>query len=312
MKTYSSVTLYILATLFVVPLLAGGSIGEIFYPAAPSVFSRRSSNTTSLDLEDPSGKGCDCQELEVVTTNEAVRRKHGDLLGKYTRMDKIERGSDLYNGRPGYRHENGKFYLYYNTASQGFWAVGERLGSEVVRLENQGDRLCPYYLKSLWRYADGDLNALVYDTTLKTICMSDPCSIAQCGHQARCVLLQPEEGSNSTELKASCECREGYKGDPYTRCSPHLTSEASNCLCDRLIFSTTNPLARDKHENSYGEYFLFDSLDGAGVYQHFAGIEYLYRRDGHWLISDKIGLHEAGMQNQASPILILPALFPIN
>ena len=30
----------------------------------------------------------------------------------------------------------------------------------------------------------------------------------------------------------------------------------------------------------------------------FAGIEYLYRRDGHWLVSDKIGLHEAGMQNQ--------------
>ena len=42
---------------------------------------------------------------------------------------------------------------------------------------------CPYYLKSLWRYADGDLNALVYDTTLKAACMSDPCSLAQCGHQ---------------------------------------------------------------------------------------------------------------------------------
>ena len=43
----------------------------------------------------------------------------------------------LYNGRPGYEHESGKFFLYYNSASQGFWAVGERLGSEVVRLENQ-------------------------------------------------------------------------------------------------------------------------------------------------------------------------------
>ena len=67
--------------------------------------------------------------------------------------------------------------------------MGERLGSEVVRLENQGDRMCPYYLKSLWRYADGDLNALVYDTTLKAACMSDPCSLAQCGHQVSFVYL---------------------------------------------------------------------------------------------------------------------------
>ena len=49
--------------------------------------------------------------------------------------------------------------------------MGERLGSEVVRIENQGDRVCPYYLKSMWRYADGDLNALVYDVTLRIACM---------------------------------------------------------------------------------------------------------------------------------------------
>ena len=30
-------------------------------------------------------------------------------------------------------------------------------------------------------------------------------------------------------------------------------------------------MARDKHENSYGEYFLFDTFDEAPVYQHFAG-----------------------------------------
>ena len=41
----------------------------------------------------------------------------------------------------------------------------------MVRLENQGDRICPYYLKSMWRYADGDLNALVYDVTLRAACM---------------------------------------------------------------------------------------------------------------------------------------------
>ena len=59
-------------------------------------------------------------------------------------------------------------------------------------------------------------------------------------------------------------------------------------------------MAREKHENSYGEYFLFDTFEGSPVYQHFAGIEYLYKRDGHWLVSDKIGLHEAGMQNQVN------------
>ena len=84
---------------------------------------------------------------------------------------------------------SGKFYLYYNLASQGFWAVGEKLGSEVVRLENQGDRFCPYYLKSLWRYADGDLNALVYDTSLRTVCMNDVCSVARCGHQVCLVVV---------------------------------------------------------------------------------------------------------------------------
>jgi hypothetical protein len=33
--------------------------------------------------------------------------------------------------------------------------------------------------------------------------------------------------------------------------------------------------------------FFFNS---SPIYQHFAGIEYLYERGGHWLISDKIGL----------------------
>ena len=115
--------------------------------------------------------------------------------------------------------------------------------------------------------------------------------------QAKCVLLDPEPEANTTKPKATCECRDGYNGDPYSRCIP-IFDDNETCKCDRLIFSTQNPLARDKHENSYGEYFLFDTFDDAPVYQHFAGIEYLYRRDGHWLISDKIGLHEAGMQNQ--------------
>ena len=95
-------------------------------------------------------------------------RKHGQLIGQYRRRY----GKDsILNKRPTYEHYTGKFFLYYNNRSQGFWAVGERLGSEVVRIENQGDRVCPYYLKSMWRYADGDLNALVYDVTLRIACM---------------------------------------------------------------------------------------------------------------------------------------------
>ena len=51
------------------------------------------------------------------------------------------------------------------------------------------------------------------------------------------------------------------------------------------------------------------SLTKPGELQHFAGIEYLYRRDGHWLISDKIGLHEAGLQNQGEDVIRCPYRF---
>ena len=82
--------------------------------------------------------------------------------------------------------------------------------------------------------------------------------------QAKCLLENQETGDNSTSPKARCECRKGYKGDAYSRCVPEL-DENEFCSCNRLIFSTQNPLARDKHENSYGEYFLFDTFDGAPV-----------------------------------------------
>ena len=38
-------------------------------------------------------------------------------------------------------------------------------------------------------------------------------------------------------------------------------------------------MARDKHENSYGEYFLFDTFDEAPVYQHFAGKAFKLLKD---------------------------------
>ncbi len=34
------------------------------------------------------------------------------------------------------------------------------------------------------------------------------------------------------------------------------------------------------------------------VHVNIIGVEYLYKRDGNWLISDEVGLREAGLQNQ--------------
>ena len=63
-------------------------------------------------------------------------------------------------------------------------------------------------MKSAWRFADGDANALFYDLTLKVVCLDDPCSVANCGHQARCLV------KNNT---ASCECKDGFLGNAYER-----------------------------------------------------------------------------------------------
>ena len=180
----------------------------------------------------------------------------------------------------------------------------------------------------------------LYHSTIRKIMtllffIPDPCSIAHCGHQAVCLPPLPKADDSTKKLintleqlnlklkgiqnitdiavsneddkkkddakesaKATCVCKRGFKGNPFERCYPQKVP--NGCGCGRLVFSTRNPSAVRKHENSYGEYFLFDinKEDGSPIYQHFAGIEYMYKRDGHWLVSDKIGLHEAGLQNQ--------------
>ncbi len=108
---------------------------------------------------------CTCEQVEVVSSNPEVVRKHGALLGTY----RMRQDSPVSN-RPSYEHADSGFFLFYNAHSQGFWAVGERVGADVVRLENQGDDLCPYRMKSTWRFADGDVAALVYDLSLK-VCL---------------------------------------------------------------------------------------------------------------------------------------------
>ncbi|TRY80119.1 hypothetical protein TCAL_14827 [Tigriopus californicus] len=237
--------------------------------------------SSASDLVPKMDTGCDCEAVEIVSTKDTVLTKHKLLLGRYLKQE------ELFNDRPSYQHYSGNFYLVYNTHSQGFWAVSEKLNTDVVRLENQGNHECPYRMKSLWRFADGDLNALVYDVSLQVVCLKDPCSVANCGQQAQCQL-----DGNTT----SCICNEGYYGNPYVRCYP--IEADGDCNCQRLIFSTQNSVALTKHHNSYGEYFLYGSFGGFPVYQHFAGVEYLYFKDGNWLISDDIGLREAGLQNQ--------------
>ena len=54
---------------------------EFIYPAAPFLAKRAGANGTTSE-EVTNSKGCDCQQLEILTTSQAVRRKHGELLGK--------------------------------------------------------------------------------------------------------------------------------------------------------------------------------------------------------------------------------------
>lgn len=61
---------------------------EFIYPAAPFLARRAGANGTTKaeDATVINSKGCDCQQLEILTTSEAVRRKHGELLGKSTKI----------------------------------------------------------------------------------------------------------------------------------------------------------------------------------------------------------------------------------
>ena len=50
------------------------------------------------------------------------------------------------------------------------------------------------------------------------------------------------------------------------RCFP--SNVTNGCGCERLVFNSKDGAAVAKHENSYGEFFLFDVRDdGQPVYQ---------------------------------------------
>ena len=82
---------------------------EIIYPAAP-LFHKRFGNSSNT----AENGGCDCATVEIVTANEPVLRKHGELLGKYSKMESVENSPNgLYNGRPAFEHFSGRINHIY-------------------------------------------------------------------------------------------------------------------------------------------------------------------------------------------------------
>merc|ERR1719458_935292 len=83
-----------------------------------------------------------------------------------------------------------------------------------------------------------------------------------------------------------CVCDAGSEGDPQERCFPRI---ASLCNCREIELDTGNPEAVANQEGSFGTYFLFGGSAGYPVYQHRAGLLFLYQQDGTWLISNEVG-----------------------
>jgi hypothetical protein len=71
---------------------------------------------STIDVVDVIGTDdvCDCKEVDVVSNRDVVLRKHGDVLGRYTKIEVVEGGLPT----PSYLHFSGKFFLYYSSQSQ--------------------------------------------------------------------------------------------------------------------------------------------------------------------------------------------------
>ena len=125
-------------------------------------------------------------------------------LGTYSKVEGVQVG-----GKPVWLHQNEDFFLYFSNHSS-YWAVGQTLGGDVVRLENRGIG-CPDQLTSSWRFANGGEGSLVYDHSLKLICPDGPCAREICGNNARC----------DKDL-GHCVCQDNYEGNPQDRCFPRI------------------------------------------------------------------------------------------
>jgi len=57
---------------------------------------------------------CNCKDVDIVSNKDIVLRKHGDVLGRYTKIETPQGGIQT----PSYMHSSGKFFLYYSSQSQ--------------------------------------------------------------------------------------------------------------------------------------------------------------------------------------------------
>ena len=151
---------------------------------------------------------------------------------------------------------------------------------------------CPYLLPTVWQYGDSEVGGWVYDQSLTVTCPINPCSVLKCGFRAECVV--EEEGG------ARCECKEGFAGDPYSRCYPQSVPGSSRCSCHQLEVSSQGP-ARLHQRDKMGEYFLWGYYNNHPVYQHYSGLDFLYFHTNMvWGVGPKVGGKRAGLLNFAS------------
>lgn len=223
---------------------------------------------------------CDCPEIEVSSENEATKDKHGNQLGKY-RLIQVQAG------RPIYKHENADQFLYYHPYSGGNWLINTEIGLLYGGIQNSKDvPVCPYLINTMWQYGDSDLGGWVYDSSLRVTCPTDPCSVLNCGFRAICV----KEGT-----QPRCICRDGFEGDPNSRCFPRQIEP--NCDCREVLLSSTGP-SRAHQRDKMGEYFLWGSYNERPVYQHVSGLDFLYfHKNNVWGVGPKIGGNSAGLLN---------------
>ncbi|XP_023347561.1 uncharacterized protein LOC111716356 [Eurytemora carolleeae] len=221
---------------------------------------------------------CNCTTIIISSSNPSTISIHSGELGQYTLVG-------VKAGRPFYKHTSNRFFLYYHEGRGGNWLVNETPGLVYGGIQNSKDYpICPYLLSTVWQYGDSKLEGWVYDTSLQVTCPEDPCSILKCGFRAQCQI---------TSGRASCICRPGYTGNPYTRCYPNLGS----CTCKHLHLSTTGP-ALVHQRDKIGDYYLWGEYNEKPVYQHYSGLDFIYfHKNQVWGVGPKVGGKKVGLLN---------------
>ena len=150
--------------------------------------------------------------------------------------------------------------------------------------------MCPYLVSTVWQYGDSEVGGWVYDQSLTVTCPSNQCSVLKCGFRAEC--NTDEEGN------AKCECKQGFMGDPYSRCYPKIRQ--GTCNCNHVEIYTVGP-ARLHQRDKMGDYFLWGYYNNHPVYQHYSGLDFLYFHSNMvWGVGPKVGGKRAGLLNFAA------------